>query len=179
MQMTIRALTLLLMVAVSFAACDKDDGPAVVTPDYPPPVFRDDVNFVNATNLPAVQIDRFVEANGMDTVQTASGLVYQIDEPGGSDKPTVNSEVVVYYRGYLVNGSVFDQSPSGFPLGTQRVITPNGLIQAWKEGIPKLGRGGKMWMLARPSLAYGSNPPRGIITAETVLVFEIELIDFK
>ncbi len=110
----------------------------------------------------------------MDTIRTASGLVFQIDNPGTGVKPTVDSTVLMNYKGYLVSGRVFDQSFLESPLN----IKLSRLIDAWKEGVPYLGAGGKMWMLVRPSLAYGNNPPQGTgITPESVIVFEIELIE--
>ncbi len=165
-------LALSLLGAGLFVACEQTD----ITPTarcVPKTTWREDVEFVDITNTPERQIERFVAANNMDTIRTASGLVYMIESPGGEIKPTIDSTVSVYYRGYLVNGSIFDQSCDGLP-GT---FPLKDLIKGWREGIPQLGAGGKMWMLVRPGLGYADNPPpnRGI-TPETVLVFEIELI---
>ena len=172
---------LLAFAALSlFVACDDEDPFAPPEPLYPPPSqpWRTDVQTVSTAGLPVDQRNLFVERNNMDTVMTSSGLIYQIDEPGGEDKPTVDSEIVVYYRGYLVDGRVFDQSTDGFPLGSTRTIRPSGLIEAWKEGIPKLGRGGRMWMVVKPSLGYGVNGSQSI-PGNSNLVFELELVDFK
>jgi len=157
-------------------ACGGDDNFCVDT-DFDSPEWKEDVVFTGTTNLPQVQIDRFVEANSLDTVQTPSGLVYSILSPGSSEKPESNSSVLTWYKGYLTDGQIFDQSnvcnrgPSRFSL--------DGVIQAWTEGIPKLGVGGKMILLARPNLAYGNRPPNAPITSSTVLVFEIELLEIE
>lgn len=170
--MRMLSLVFLLAGAALFSSCDKNDlAPA---PTFTTRPWRTDVVYVDATNTPERQIERFVAANNIDTTRTASGLVYVIDTLGGDVRPTLDSTVTVYYKGYLVNGRVFDESRDGYPSSFKL----SKLIPAWREGIPYLGAGGKMWMLARPSIAYGNNPPAGSgITAESVLVFEIELVE--
>ena len=171
----LRSLPLLLAVCVTVvSACDEQD-PFIVPDRSPLDIWRDDVQFVDATNVPQAQIDRFVAANNMDTLVTETGLVYQLDDPGGAERPSVGDSVTVDYRGYLVDGRIFDQTtvqgPAEFPL--------TNLIDAWKEGIPLMGRGGRMWMVVRPSLGYGTGGnPRAGISGSSVIVFEIELVDF-
>ncbi|MFK8057885.1 MAG: FKBP-type peptidyl-prolyl cis-trans isomerase [Saprospiraceae bacterium] len=151
-----------------FAGCNGDDG---IT--YPAPEWEENVAFVAADGTPDAQIDLFVAANNMDTVVTESGLVYVILEPGSSERPSANSRIVAWYKGYTVDGTIFDQSGS-----TPFTSSLTNLIQGWQEGIPLLGKGGKMWMLLKPELAYGDRPPSSDITTTSVLVFEIELADF-
>jgi len=161
---------LLLIVAglLGLAGCDDDDTPLIT---YDPPVYLENVESVSKTNTPEVQINRFVAANNMDTVMTSSGLVYQILEQGGAEKPTSDSEITAWFRGYTVDGVIFDQSAT-----TPLISDLNRLFKAWREGVPKLGKGGKIWLLARPSLASENNAPSN---GMQVLVFEIELIDFE
>ena len=161
----------LVVAAGTFIACEKSDVEQV--PGFTARPWRTDVNFVDATNSPDSQIVRFVARNGMDTVMTPSGLVFQIDDPGAAVKPTLDSTVTFYYRGYLVNGRIFDESRDGSP-STQPL---DKLIKGWREALPYLGAGGRMWMLVRPSLAYGNTPPPNTpITSQSVLVFELELV---
>lgn len=169
----LRALALFAL-CLTLAACNKSDDDTPTETPIPPPEWRTGINFVDLTNVPQVQIDRFVEANGIDTVQTASGLVYHIDEPGGAEKPTASSSVAAHYRGYLLNGRIFDQTTAAGP----RAFNLNQVIAGWTEGLQKIGRGGKIWMVVRPSLGYGSGASQQI-PANSVLVFEIQLIDFQ
>jgi len=152
-------------------ACGDDDNFCVET-EYDDPAWLENVSFVGTTNLPEVQIERYVAANTLDTNRTSSGLVYSILDEGSSEKPSLSSTVVAWYKGYLTDGTIFDQSvtcrgPLNLPL--------EDLIPAWQEGIPKIGRGGKMVLLARPSIAYENGSPSN---GSRVLVFEIELLDF-
>lgn len=164
-------------------ACGDDDDNQLPPPEYPLPEWNTFVP-TPATGTPQEQIDRFVAANDIDTTVTASGLVYTIQDEGDGVMPSPTDTILAHYVGYLVDGTVFDASTARLPLGAdgrtgELVGRPiRGLIPAWEEGIPLLREGGRMWMLARPSVAYGNRgvPTRGI-DASTVLVFEIELLE--
>ncbi len=125
---------------------------------------------------PGQQIERYLSDRGITgETTTSTGLIYRIEEPGGDEHPTVDSEVTIHYTGQLVDGHVFDETE-----GEPRTFSLRQLIPAWQEGIPLIGRGGKITLLAPPNLAYGSNPPPGTgIASESVLVFEVELVDFE
>ena len=121
------------------------------------------------------QIEAYLKSNSLSGEQTTStGLVYLVEEPGGDEKPVVNDQITIHYKGYLTDGKVFDQTQ-----GSPRSFGLYQLIAAWQEAIPMIGRGGKIKILAPPSTAYGNNPPPGTgITPTSVLVFDIELVDF-
>ena len=129
----------------------------------------------DTAGAPGEQIESYLAANNLGEGETtSSGLVYIIEEPGGEETPAISDEITINYKGYLVDGTVFDQT-SGRP----RTFPLSALIPAWQEAIPKIGRDGKIKILAPPSTAYGNNPPPGSgITPQSVLVFDIELIDF-
>ena len=178
-----RLPTLLLFAgAAALGACQEED-PFVQPTRTPLDIWEEDVQFIDATNVPQVQIDRFVEVNGItDTVVTETGLVYQLSDAGGSERPSPGDSVTVNYRGYLVTGFIFDETTVERGASTFRIgNTPEQgrLVEAWEEGMQYMGRGGRMWMIARPSLGYGNNGlPRARIPGSAVLVFEIELVDF-
>jgi len=143
-----------LLSLLAFAGCNGDDEPLPAT---------------------QVQIDQYIADNSITgEMTTSSGLVYIIDEPGEAEKPTVADEITINYKGYLTDDRVFDETT-----GTPRTFPLSRLIQAWQEGIPLIGKGGKIKLICPPELAYGNNPPAGsIIRAGSVLVFDIELLDF-
>lgn len=107
--------------------------------------------------------------------KTASGLLYKIEKAGEGDSPKATDTVKVHYKGTLTDGTVFDSSyerkePIEFQL--------NQLIPGWIEAIPMLKKGGKMEIVLPPQLGYGDRQA-GKIPANSTLVFEIELLDFK
>ena len=81
-----------------------------------------------------------------------------------------SSNVTVAYKGYFLNGKVFDQSNSGgISFGLNRVIT------GWTEGITYFKEGGNGVLLVPSNLGYGPNGSRSI-PGGAVLVFDVKLI---
>lgn len=133
---------------------------------------KDDENFDEQNEE---EIQNYLASKGLTAQKTNSGLYYIIEKPGVGDNPNINSTVTVHYHGYYTDGEVFDSSvdrgkPSQFAL--------KNVIDGWQEGIPIFKRGGTGTLIIPSRLAYGSNPP-GSIRSNAVLVFDIELFDFK
>ncbi len=110
-----------------------------------------------------------VAAKSIIAVQHCSGVFYTIENPGTGKNPTPCSNVSVKYKGYLTNDVVFDEqrSPVDFNLG--------GLVPGWRNVLPLLKAGGRIVLYIPPSLGYG-NRPYGSIPANSILVFEIDLV---
>lgn len=106
---------------------------------------------------------------------TASGLQYEILQEGKGKTPKATDTVRVHYRGTLVDGTQFDSSydrnePAEFPV--------NGVIKGWTEALQMMKEGSK-WKLFIPSeLAYGARG-RPSIPPNSVLIFEVELLEVK
>jgi len=116
-------------------------------------------------------IQEYIADNNLDAVATGSGLYYVIETTGNGVFPDLSSVVTVAYTGKLTEGSIFDQSSSAgisFPL--------TNVIQGWQEGIPLFSEGGTGKLLIPSALGYGNNAI-GSIPANSVLIFDIELLD--
>lgn len=115
-------------------------------------------------------INTYLEANDLTAVKSSSGLYYIIDEPGTGDQPTYTSNVTVAYKGYFLDGTVFDESEAeGVSFNLQQVIL------GWTEGITYFKEGGSGILLVPAHLGYGSYKYNGI-PGGSVLVFEVKLI---
>lgn len=116
------------------------------------------------------EIQAYVEENNLTAVSSNSGLYYVIEEEGTGTQATASSNVTVAYKGYFLNGSVFDQSDEeGITIGLNEVIA------GWTEGISYFKEGGSGILLVPAHLGYGSFDNRGI-PGGSVLVFEVTLI---
>ena len=109
--------------------------------------------------------------------KTASGLMYKIEKKGNGNNAKAGDIVSVHYTGYLPDGTKFDSSvdrgePIDFPLGQGRVI------KGWDEGITLLNIGAKATLIIPPDLGYGSRA-MGPIPANSILIFEVELVGIK
>ncbi len=87
------------------------------------------------------------------------------------------STLMVQYRGWLTNGTLFDESYSrssgfGFKEGDHRVI------RGWEEGLMGMKVGGKRRLIVPPALGYGADA-HGPIPPNSVLVFDVELLSVQ
>lgn len=126
----------------------------------------DDNNFTPQTEA---DIINYIEENNLNAKRTSSGLYYVINNQGSGTRPSSNSNVTVVYKGYFLDGTVFDESTNGISFGLNQVI------RGWTEGIPYFKEGGSGILLIPSNLGYG-NSGRGSIPGGAALVFDIKLI---
>ena len=106
-------------------------------------------------------------------VKRPSGLQYRVLQTGsGKSVTNGNDMVTVTYKGWLINGKVFDQTQPGktatFPAGR--------LIPGWVEAL-SLMKEGDEWQLVIPSdLGYGARGAGADIPPNQTLVFDMKLI---
>jgi FKBP-type peptidyl-prolyl cis-trans isomerase len=124
---------------------------------------------------------KFLEENKSKSgvITTASGLQYEVIEPGSGDSPMDGDIVQAHYTGTLLDGTKFDSSvdrnePFQFMVGAGQVIP------AWDEALKLMKPGAKYKIYCPTELAYGENVrPGGPIGPNMALVFEIQLLDVK
>lgn len=111
-------------------------------------------------------------ARAKGVIVTASGLQYKVLEPGkGGATPTDSDVALVNYEGKLLDGTTFDKSqqPTPFPIAS--------VVPGFSEGLKLMPKGSKYRFWIKPSLGYGEKAT-GPIPANSVLVFDVELLDF-
>jgi len=106
-----------------------------------------------------------------------SGLRYIERRPGSGQPPSLGSEVVVHYDGYLMDGTKFDSSrdrgsPFAFRVGTGRVI------KGWDEAFATMKKGEQRTLIIPWWLAYGTEG-KGPIPSKATLRFEVELLEIR
>jgi FKBP-type peptidyl-prolyl cis-trans isomerase len=119
----------------------------------------------------------FLEANKKKEgfITTETGLQYKITKEGTGATPSDQDTVVCHYKGTLTDGTEFDSSysrnqPAEFPV--------MGVIPGWTEALKTMKVGEKRELVIPANLAYGPSPRPGI-PANSVLKFDIELIEIK
>ena len=91
-----------LFTALVSCKLSDDTNPIVVEP-------------IDYTEINEEQINTYLEDNFLQSQKTDSGLHYIIENQGEGAKPTATSNVTVAYKGYLLDGRVFDQNTDGLP----------------------------------------------------------------
>lgn len=136
--------------------------------------IRDKAKKEGETNLKVA--DEFLAKNkkdNSDVKETPTGLQYRVITEGGGASPVQTDRVKVHYAGKLIDGSEFDSS---YERGEPTEFGLNQVIKGWTEGLQLMKVGSKYEFFIHPKIAYGSRP-RPSIPANSVLIFEVELLD--
>jgi|694.fasta_scaffold12869_13 FKBP-type peptidyl-prolyl cis-trans isomerase FklB len=102
-----------------------------------------------------------------------SGLQYRVLKEGDGKHPTKADQVVVHYKGTLIDGREFDSSHKR---GEPAKFGVTQVIAGWTEALQLMKEGSK-WMIYVPwQLAYGEKGSGKLIGPRETLIFEVELI---
>jgi len=106
--------------------------------------------------------------------RTESGLYYYITKKGKGPNYIKGQPAKANYRGYFLNGSIFDSSysrnrPITFKMGM--------MVQGWNEAMTFMNPGTNAMLLLPSHLAYGEKGFANYVGANEVLGFDIELLN--
>ena len=146
--------SLVVLVFTLFISCSSDNNDSEIIIDYTAENEQEILDYISDNNLVAQK--------------SQSGLYYVINKLGTGAQPTLTSNVTVAYRGYLTDGSVFEQSDGA-------TFDMEQLIPGFAEGITYFKEGGNGILLIPSRLAFGD---RGIasISGGAVVIFDVGLI---
>ena len=154
---------------IDFAECQQ------VLNDYFSNIQEEETNKMNAAKKEG---EDFLSKNGKrpEVKTTASGLQYEVIKEGTGKRPTVNDIVKVHYHGTLIDGTVFDSSVKR---GTPAEFGVSQVIKGWVEALQLMPVGSKYKLYIPSELAYGQQGAGAMIKPNSVLVFEVELLEIK
>jgi FKBP-type peptidyl-prolyl cis-trans isomerase FkpA len=124
-------------------------------------------------------IKAYLSEKGLDAQRTTSGVYYVVTKKGAGKQPESGNTVKVHYTGTTLDGNVFDSSkqdgrePLEFPLGRGAVI------QGWDEGIAALRQGDHAVLIIPSPLAYGEEARGPDMPANSILRFDVELLNVQ
>lgn len=166
-----RASIIVSLISVGFFACTAPTKQEVETQ------MQETAPVETAAQMAAKQhaeIEAYAKKKGLKGKFTPSGLYVAITQEGTGENPTPMSVVRAEYTGYMLDGSVFDASEPGKPIE----FGLNQVVPGWTEGLQKFKKGGKGTLILPSDLGYGDRSS-GPIPANSVLAFDIVLVDFK
>ncbi|NLR68342.1 peptidylprolyl isomerase [Chitinophaga varians] len=130
-------------------------------------------------------IKEYMEKNKINATKNPDGVYIAIQQEGTGGTPNVGDTVVVHYTGKLTSGKVFDSSQDstlrpGMPLEPIKFPIGQGfVIKGWDSGLKGLKKGTKATLLIPSTMAYGLQGSPPAIPANSILVFDVQLVDIK
>ena len=103
-----------------------------------------------------------------------SGLQIEMLAEGYGRFPSIEDSVVVHYQGWMIDGTLFDSS---IKRGKPAMFRLTGVVQGFREGLMNIRMGGKARLFLPSDLGYGTRGSGNDIPPNTVLIFEVELLD--
>ncbi|MBL7731724.1 MAG: FKBP-type peptidyl-prolyl cis-trans isomerase [Chitinophagaceae bacterium] len=159
--------------------CQRNNGSwkMIEAGDTKPPVINlfGHADSVTQHQAEIAQIEAAITAGTNTAKNVSEGVYYEMIKEGTGGPVTINDTVTIHYKGYLfADGTVFDQTkdkPATFPLKR--------LIRGWQIGVPLCRVGGKIKLVIPSALAYAARTRAAKIPPNSILVFEIEVVDTK
>ena len=113
-------------------------------------------------------------------VSGTSGLFADLQKGTGKEL-TQGKKAVVVYKGWLTNGTLFDESRTGADGKTQALAFTLGkgeVIPGWEQGMNGMKAGGIRLLIVPPAVGYGK-AGQGPVPPNAVLVFAVQLISVE
>jgi len=142
--------------------------------------------------IDTVLIDNYLTEKSIVAKKTASGLRYVIEKQGQGENAQSGQTVRVNYSGFLLDGRCFDSSIESVARANnvynearkpyepiELVLGYRQVIPGWEEAISLMNKGSKMTVYIPSGLAYGPQRRSELIAENTILMFNMELVDIK
>lgn len=113
-----------------------------------------------------------------DKYKDAETALFAELRQGEGSELTAGKKAAVYYRGWLTDGRLFDQSRTGDDGKLQPFVFAMGgrqVISGWEQGLSGMKAGGVRLLIVPPKAGYGASGQGGI-PPHAVLVFQVQLL---
>ena len=106
-----------------------------------------------------------------------NGIYFKTTKEGSGSKCGAGKKVATEYKGYFVDGQVFDKSEGRGPLDF--VTAAGQMIPGYDVMVQDMKLGEKRTVVLPPDMAYGENGIPGAIPPNSYLAFDIELVSIR
>lgn len=134
--------------------------------------YKDDAALITAKREAAQKeyLENFKKEKGVKTLD--NGAMIKLSRAGKGKAPKADATVKVHYTGTLIDGTKFDSSRDREEAFETRLTD---VIPCWTKALQQMKPGSRAKVVCPADTAYG-NRPVGQIPANSVLVFDIEML---
>ncbi|MCI5518328.1 MAG: peptidylprolyl isomerase [Treponema sp.] len=111
--------------------------------------------------------------------KTSNGIYWKTLKNGNGKKVGKGKSVTAEYKGYLVDGTMFDASKEFHPQGHEPLEFTTGagqMIAGFDEMVQDMEYGETRHMVLPPELAYGSRGYPGVIPGNAYICFDVKVV---
>ncbi len=131
----------------------------------------------DAAEAAAAEAKKMLDEKYGDFTEVDNGIRYKVLAEGKGSQAARGDNVSVHYKGYFLDGTVFDSSEGrgamDFQVGVGR------MIPGFDYMVLEMKEGEKRSVVLPPELAYGSQGAGGVIPPNAYIAFDIELLDVQ
>lgn len=137
--------------------------------------YKDDARRISEKRAAAQQeyLESFKKEKGVKTLD--NGAMIKLSRAGKGKAPKADSVVKVHYTGTLLDGTKFDSSRDRGEAFKTRLTD---VVPCWTKAVQQMKPGAQAKVVCPSDTAYG-NRPVGPIPANSVLLFDIELLEVE
>ncbi len=134
--------------------------------------YKDDAAAITAKREAAQKeyLENFKKEKGVKTLD--NGAMIKLSRAGKGKAPKADATVKVHYTGTLIDGTKFDSSRDREEAFETRLTD---VIPCWTKALQQMKPGSRAKVVCPADTAYG-NRPVGQIPANSVLIFDIEML---
>ncbi|MGN0024880.1 MAG: FKBP-type peptidyl-prolyl cis-trans isomerase [Candidatus Avelusimicrobium sp.] len=135
--------------------------------------YERDAQLISAKRAAQQQeyLENFKKEKGVKELD--NGALIQLSRAGKGKTPKADDTIKVHYTGTLIDGTKFDSS---IDRGEAFQTKLTDVIPCWTKAMQQMKKGARAKVVCPPETAYG-NRPVGQIPANSVLVFDVEMIE--
>jgi FKBP-type peptidyl-prolyl cis-trans isomerase FkpA len=122
------------------------------------------------------QIQSYITSHNLSMQKDFTGMYYQIQVAGDTGRMTLESVPTINYTRKNLQDSLLDASLGSTNFDGRKLKDH---IVGWQIGLQQIGKGGKILMIIPSPLGFGKSAVGNIIPANTILVCEVELENYK
>lgn len=119
------------------------------------------------------QIIDYVADKGWKMNRTESGLFYTMTKDVTGTALKHGDDVSAHYKGYFLDGRVFDSS---YDRGKPLTFKVGQMIHGWNEALKLMNSGDEAVLLVPSHLGYGEEGLKGFVPPNSLLIFEIKIL---
>lgn len=146
---------------------------------------RDSVNAIATLAKDDKTLTEYFAKNKINAVKTPLGAYVEIIQPGTGNLIDTSSVVKTFYTGRNMKGIVFDSNTDSTkgpvePLAVNLTNDPSlgiKVITGWQDCLKMLNKGAKAKFYIPSPLAYGSKAAGPELGPNSILFFDIEIVD--